>query len=134
MSRLLAITALGLTLCALEPLRVATVHAAGQNGPRAAAASPQAPADPPALDRALLAQLCSPWHTDKRKTGGSALPRVDVTGLRGNAEVLERVVRKLRTGQMPPMGRPRPDEIAIDTFAGSMEAALDRAAAQPPNA
>src|SRR5262245_5326098 len=134
MFRLLAITALGLTLCALEPLRVATVHAAGQNGPRAAAASPQAAANSPALDRALLDKYCITCHSDKLKTGGLTLEHVDVNDLHGNAEVLEKVVRKLRTGQMPPMGRPRPAEVAIDTFAGSMEAALDRAAAQTPNA
>lgn len=134
MSRLLAVTALGLALCALEPLRVTTVHAAGQNGPKPAAVSSQATANTRALDRALLDKYCITCHSDKLKTGGLTLERVDINDLHGNAEVLEKVVRKLRTGQMPPMGRPRPDDATIDGFAGSMEAALDRAAAQTPNA
>lgn len=134
MSRLLAVTALGLALCALEPLRVTTVQAAGQNGPKPAATSSHATANTPVLDRALLDKYCITCHSDKLKTGGLTLEHVDINDLHGNAEVLEKVVRKLRTGQMPPMGRPRPDDATIDGFAGSMEAALDRAAAQTPNA
>ena len=134
MSRLFAVTALGLAVCALEPLRFVTVHAAGQAGARPVAASPQATAGAPVPDRALLDKYCVTCHSDRLKTGGLTLEKVDVTDVRGNADVLEKIVRKLRTGQMPPMGRPRPDEPAIDAFAGSMEAALDRAAAQTPNA
>src|SRR5262249_23604845 len=107
------------------------VHAAAQNGPRpvAAAAAASAP-----VDRALLDKYCITCHSDKLKTGGLTLERVDVNDLHANAEVLEKVVRKLRTGRMPAMGRPRPDDATIDAFAGSMESALDRAAAQTPNA
>jgi mono/diheme cytochrome c family protein len=135
MSRMLTVAAMGLALCAAEPLRVVTVHAAGQAGSKTAATSSQATAAnqrPP--DRALLDQYCVTCHNDRLKTGGLSLDKVDVGDTRANAEVLEKVIRKLRTGQMPPMGRPRPDEAAIDAFAGSMEMQLDRAAAQTPNA
>jgi mono/diheme cytochrome c family protein len=135
MSRMLTVAAMGLALCAAEPLRVVTVHAAGQAGSKTAATSSQATAAnqrPP--DRALLDQYCVTCHNDRLKTGGLSLDKVDVGDTRANAEVLEKVIRKLRTGQMPPMGRPRPDEAAIDAFAGSMETQLDRAAAQTPNA
>ena len=135
MSRMLTVAAMGLALCAAEPLRVVTVHAAGQVGSRTAATSSQATAAnqrPP--DRALLDQYCVTCHNERLKTGGLSLDKVDVGDTRANAEVLEKVIRKLRTGQMPPMGRPRPDDAAIDAFAGSMEAQLDRAAAQAPNA
>jgi mono/diheme cytochrome c family protein len=131
MSRLLAVTALGLALCAMEPLRVATLHAAAQSTARATAASAQGA---PAPNRALLDQYCVTCHNDKAKTGGLSLENVNVGDASANADVLEKVVRKLRTGQMPPMGRPRPDDATIDAFAGSLETALDRAATQTPNA
>jgi len=131
MSRWLAVPALGLALCAIEPLRVATVHAAGQAGGRPASAPIQSNAVP---NRALLDQYCVTCHNDRLKTGGLTLEKVDVGDAQGNAEVLEKIVRKLRTGQMPPMGRPRPDDSAIDAFTGTLETALDRAAVQTPNA
>src|SRR4029079_11744396 len=44
----------------------------------------------------------------------------------------ERVVRKLRGRQMPPLDQPRPDERSYETVCASLEAALDRAAAAHP--
>src|SRR5436190_15242556 len=125
MSKLLTVAAVGVALCAIEPLPAGTVHAAS----RGAARLPQSAAvsHDRVPDRALLDQYCVSCHNDRLKTGGLTLDNVDVADARGNAEVLEKVVRKLRTGQMPPMGRPRPDAAAIDTFADSMEAQLDRA-------
>jgi mono/diheme cytochrome c family protein len=126
MSKLLAITGLGLVLCALEPARVASVLAAAPGGAVQTAAAPRAP------DRALIDQYCVSCHSDRVKTGGLTLEKVDLGDTRANAEVLEKIVKKLRTGQMPPLGRPRPDETAIDAFAASLENSLDRAAAQIP--
>ena len=45
----------------------------------------------------------------------------------------EKVVRKLRTRQMPPIDEPRPDEATYDAVIASLEASLDRAAAARPN-
>src|SRR5262245_41668069 len=103
MSRWLAVPALGLALCAIEPLRIATVHAAGQAaGTKPAAALPQGAASAAMPNRALLDQYCVTCHSDRLKTGGLTLEKVDVGDAQGNAEVLEKIVRKLRTGQMPP--------------------------------
>jgi cytochrome c551/c552 len=100
---------MGLALCAAEPLRVATLHAAGQVGSKTVAASSQAANQRPP-DRALLDQYCVTCHNERLKTGGVSLDNVDVSDTRANADVLEKIIRKLRTGQMPPMGRPRPDD------------------------
>ena len=43
------------------------------------------------------------------------------------------MVRKLRAGAMPPVGRPRPDAAAVTGVVTSLETALDRAAAADPN-
>ena len=50
-----------------------------------------------------------------------------------DADVWERVVRKLRAGMMPPAGRPRPDRASHDGLVAWLEAELDRAAAVHPN-
>ena len=50
-----------------------------------------------------------------------------------DADVWERVVRKVRTGLMPPSGRPRPDAAAHDAFVNWIESQLDGAAAAHPN-
>ena len=43
------------------------------------------------------------------------------------------MIRKLRSGMMPPPGARRPDAAVIDAFASSMESRLDQAAALNPN-
>ena len=48
-----------------------------------------------------------------------------------NAEVWEKVVRKLRGRMMPPPGRPRPDEATYDSVVSYLETSLDRSAARP---
>src|SRR5262249_58917182 len=78
MSRVLAVTAVGLALCAVEPLRVATVHAAGQGGATATQTAAQSPASARVPDRALLDKYCVTCHNDRLKTGGLALEKVDV--------------------------------------------------------
>ena len=58
---------------------------------------------------------------------------VDVSRVELHRELFEKVVRKLRSGQMPPQGRPRPDKLAVRTFVTNLEAELDRVAAAAPN-
>jgi hypothetical protein len=72
-------------------------------------------------------------HNQRLKTAGLELDRVNVSDLGSNAEVWERVVRKLRAGTMPPVGRPRPDQAAAHDFVAWLETGLDRAAEARPN-
>ena len=112
---------------ALTALSVAVPHAA----------SPQqgtAPADASATERQnLLKRYCLGCHNDRLETGGLSLEAVDLSNVGEHPEVWEQVVRKLRGGIMPPIGRPRPPEAAYDGFAAYLEAELDRAAAVQPN-
>ena len=48
-----------------------------------------------------------------------------------HAEVLEKAVRRVRAGLMPPAGARRPDAATLTSLAEGMEASLDRAAATP---
>ena len=77
-------------------------------------------------DRALLDKYCVTCHNDKLKTGGLTLEKIDVEHVGDGAEVWEKVVRKIHSGTMPPLGMPRPDAATLDGFAASLEKELDR--------
>jgi hypothetical protein len=83
--------------------------------------------------RALLNRYCVTCHSDALKTGGLTLAVIDPDHAGVDAEVWERVFRKLRAGLMPPSGAPRPDRAVLDTFRRTMEASVDRAALEKPN-
>jgi hypothetical protein len=100
------------------------------------AAAPQAPGRATASaaeQRALIAQYCVGCHSEKLKTGGLVLEGLDPAHVEPNAEIWEKVVRKLRGNLMPPLGRPRPEEGAYDRLTAWLERELDKAAAANPN-
>src|SRR5579872_3875152 len=66
-----------------------------------------------AIDRSLLDKYCVTCHGAKLKTAGLELDKVDPNNVAANADVLEKVVRKLRSRQMPPDGVPRPDQATL---------------------
>jgi hypothetical protein len=82
---------------------------------------------------ALVDEYCVACHDEFEKKGNLALDSVDADVAK-QPEVWEKVVRKLRARQMPPVGRKeRPDEATYDTTIAFLETALDRAAAHQPN-
>ena len=83
---------------------------------------------PASADAAFLKQYCLTCHSDRAKVGGLTLEGMDLASVGPHAEVWEKVVRKIKTGMMPPSGAPRPDRAALDTFAAGIETRLDRAA------
>src|SRR6185295_12952063 len=112
-------------------LALATGINAAQPGPspqNQTAATAVAP-----IDRALVDRYCVTCHNQRTKSGDLTLDTVDFTHVAANAEVLEKVVHKLRAGQMPPAGARRPDKAAASAFASSLEEALDAVAAASPN-
>src|SRR5262245_15617259 len=87
----------------------------------------------PASSRGMLDQYCLGCHNQKVKTAGVALDAVDLSKVDTHADVLERVLRKVRTGEMPPMGLPRAEPSVVASFVNSLENSLDQAAAANPN-
>src|SRR5262249_47304900 len=79
----------------------------------------------PSSQRALLNRYCVTCHNEKLKTAALMLDKADVDKPARDAEIWEKVIRKLRTGAMPPSGMPRPDKVASDALAGYLETALD---------
>jgi hypothetical protein len=63
---------------------------------------------------------------------GVVLQDADLADVARDAAMWEKVVRKLRTGAMPPEGMPRPDAATYDALVGWLESSLDRAAAARP--
>src|SRR5690242_16250139 len=76
--------------------------------------------------RALLDRYCTSCHNNRLKTAGLLLDQADVDHAGSDPELWEKVVRKLRSGAMPPAGLPRPDKAAYDSFASYLESALDQ--------
>jgi mono/diheme cytochrome c family protein len=93
----------------------------------------QGTAAAPQPSRAVFDKYCVGCHNQRVKTAGLALDALDPAQVGEHAEAWEKVVRKLRTGAMPPPGRPRPDKALTASVAASLEAGLDRAAAEHPN-
>jgi len=78
-------------------------------------------------------QYCVTCHNAKLKTAGLLLDQMDVEHVADAAEAWEKVARKLHTREMPPPGRPRPDEATYSAMASWLEAVLDAASAAKPN-
>jgi mono/diheme cytochrome c family protein len=87
----------------------------------------------PTAPAATLNKYCVTCHNDKARTAGLSLQAIDLNAPGRNAETWEKVIRKLRTGAMPPIGLPRPDPAAADGLATYLETSLDRDSASAPN-
>jgi Protein of unknown function (DUF1592)/Protein of unknown function (DUF1588)/Protein of unknown function (DUF1585)/Protein of unknown function (DUF1587)/Protein of unknown function (DUF1595)/Planctomycete cytochrome C len=81
----------------------------------------------------LVDEYCLSCHDEDHKKGGLALDTVSAAEVVQHPDVWEKVVRKLRARQMPPIGKPRPNDATYDAVIGSLETRLDRAAAAHPN-
>jgi hypothetical protein len=93
-------------------------------------ASPAASASSP--HAALVGKYCVGCHNQRTKTADLALDSVDFANIPANAQVWEKVIRKVRAGMMPPAGMPRPDQATLDAFAAHLETTIDRAAVAAP--
>jgi cytochrome c551/c552 len=81
----------------------------------------------------LVKQYCTGCHSEKGKAGGLSLVSFDASHADQNAEVAERMIRKLRAGMMPPPGARRPEGDTLKVFATALENKIDTAAALHPN-
>src|SRR5947207_2125286 len=91
-----------------------------------------APAMPAAATSDVLNKYCVTCHNGRLKTAGLQIDSLDVTHVAGDAQRWEKIVTKLRTGEMPPPGRPRPDAATYTAVAAALEKDLDAAAAATP--
>jgi mono/diheme cytochrome c family protein len=110
------------------------VNAARQAGAASQTATAAAPAaDAVTANKALIQKYCVGCHNEKLKSGGLALSTLDIAQVAKNAESWEHVIRKVRTGAMPPVGRPRPEKAVAQNLVSYLETELDNAATANPN-
>jgi mono/diheme cytochrome c family protein len=95
------------------------------------AVAANAATDNPARD--LVNKYCVSCHSEKLKTAGLALDRIDAENPYNSQETWEKVIVKLRSRAMPPPKLPRPDNATYDTVAAYLESEIDRSAAAHAN-
>jgi len=100
---------------------------------KAAAPSPATPKVPAFDERAFLKQYCQTCHNAQLKTAGLALDTLNLDDIPAAGETLEKVVRKVWSGSMPPAKMPRADKATVNLFLASVEKRLDVAAVAHPN-
>jgi len=101
--------------------------------PRQDPSDPATPAKPAVSSpqRALVDQYCMGCHSDRVRSGGLALSTLNLDAVDQNAEVAEKVIRKLRGGLMPPAGARRPDGQSTAAFVSWLENKVDAATVAP---
>jgi hypothetical protein len=81
---------------------------------------------------AVVNQYCVTCHNERLQTANFAIDRLNPEKVQQNPAMWERVVRKLRTGTMPPPGSPRPAPEVYNATAAWLESELDRTALPNP--
>jgi mono/diheme cytochrome c family protein len=119
----------------MRPLIIGAILCLGGLALRAApqGQTSAAQASPGAQLRAVLDGYCVTCHSERLKTAGLSLEKLDLGRVGENAEIWEKVVRKVRVGMMPPPDAPHPDDATRRALVGWLETTLDRAAAAKPN-
>src|SRR5262245_29821450 len=98
-----------------------------QSSPPIGAASPES------SHRLTLDRYCVTCHNQRLVTAGLKLDEANVANPGEGAELWEKVVRKLRTGMMPPPNMPQPSIEERQALVSWLETSLDTAAAAKPN-
>ena len=104
-------------------------------GPTQVATPQQSSSTPstPSQYRMVVDKYCVTCHNEKLKTGGLALDKLSLENIPADAEIWEKVIRKLRGNAMPPPRLPRPDNSFYTDFPNYLETTIDRAAFAYPN-
>ncbi len=74
----------------------------------------------------VVREYCVACHGGRAPAGGVALDAIDWENAGQHSETLERVIRKLRSGTMPPANTPRPEPEVVAFVSQWIEAELDR--------
>ena len=122
--------------CCVVYLAFVMVFVAAGHGPLGAVGQgrwPSAAGESLDTQRTLIDRYCVTCHNKRSKTAGLGLDSFDLSQVGQHADTWEKVVRKLRSGLMPPAGRPRPDETAYRGLLSWLESELDGWAAAHPN-
>jgi mono/diheme cytochrome c family protein len=78
--------------------------------------------------QSLLGTYCQGCHNESNRSGGVSVEGLRAAAISGAGMTWEKILRKVRTGEMPPLGLPRPKAETAAAFTGWLEAELDRQA------
>lgn len=81
----------------------------------------------------VVAEYCTRCHSERMRRGDLVLEGFDIANASQNAEIVEKMIRKLRAGMMPPSGARRPDPEVLLEVATDLETTVDKAAERNPN-
>ena len=81
---------------------------------------------------AFTRRYCAGCHNGQAKAGGLALDGLGSVETAARPEIWEKVLKRVRAGEMPPAAMPRPEPGASRSFVAGLVAELDRAAARTP--
>ena len=84
--------------------------------------------------QAFLDRYCGSCHNETSKAAGLVLQNSGASKPASRADLWERVIRKLKAGEMPPPGMPRPDAASLRAFLAGLANDLDGAARTAPYA
>jgi hypothetical protein len=81
----------------------------------------------------LVGQYCATCHSERAKAGGLSLAGFDAMTAHERAETVEKMIRKMSAGLMPPPGAKRPEPATLAALTGALESRMEEHAANNPN-
>lgn len=81
----------------------------------------------------IVSRTCVRCHSDSRLRGNLSLQDFDISQAGENGETIERMIRKVRAGMMPPPGTRAPEGDTLAQFASVLEDIMDENAERNPN-
>ena len=117
---------------AAGPQRQSATPAAA-SGPQSTPQLATAAGAPAEAHAAVVKQYCVTCHNDRVKSANLSIEKLDVANVAKDAEVWERIIRKLRSGVMPPAGVRRPPLAQYEGLRDWLESEIDSKAAGREN-
>lgn len=81
----------------------------------------------------MIYDYCVDCHNETDYTGGLSIEYASPDFVHEEGEIWEKAIKKLTTGQMPPLGEAQPTPEQRQTFIASLTATLDEEAIENPN-
>jgi hypothetical protein len=81
----------------------------------------------------MIYDYCVDCHNETDYTGGLSIEYASPDFVHEEGEIWEKAIKKLTTGQMPPLGEEQPSPEQRQTFIASLKATLDQEAQENPN-